>query len=64
MEQEILQKLEGIEKKIEENTKITRQLRQYFLWTMIISLLVVVLPLIGLLFLIPRFIGIYSGLGV
>ena len=64
MEQEIAQKLEEIEKKIEENMKMTRQMRQYFLWTLIISLVVIVLPLLGIFFLVPQFINTYSNLGI
>jgi len=64
MEQEILRKLEEIEKKLEENAKMVRQMRRYFFWTLIISVGVIVLPLIGLLFLIPQFINTYSNLGV
>ncbi|OGZ98849.1 MAG: hypothetical protein A3G49_02995 [Candidatus Sungbacteria bacterium RIFCSPLOWO2_12_FULL_41_11] len=64
MEQEILRKLEEIEKKLEENAKMVRQMRRYFFWTLIISLAVVVFPLIGLFFLIPQFINTYSNLGI
>jgi len=64
MEQEILKKLEEIEKKLEENIKMVRQMRQYFFWTLIISLAVIVLPLIGLFFLLPQFINTYGNLGI
>ncbi|MBI2640325.1 MAG: hypothetical protein HYW91_00350 [Candidatus Sungbacteria bacterium] len=64
MEQEIIQKLAEIEKKLEENTKIVRQMRQYFFWTLIISLAVIVLPLIGLIFILPQFISTYGNLGI
>lgn len=64
MEQEIIQKLEGIEKKLEENIKIARQTRQYFFWTLLISLAVIVLPLIGLIFILPQFISTYGSLGI
>lgn len=64
MEQEILQKLGELEKKFEENIKIARQMRQYFFWTLIISLAVIVLPLVGLIFILPQFISTYSDLGI
>lgn len=64
MEQEILQKLGELEKKLEENMRMVRQMRQYFFWTLIISVLVIVLPLIGLFFLLPQFISTYSNLGI
>lgn len=34
--------------------------RKYFLWTLVLSILVFVLPLLGLLFVIPSFLSIYS----
>jgi len=63
MEQEILQKLDLLEKKLEENVKISRQMRKYFLWTLIISVAVIVLPLFGLLFIIPQLISSYANIG-
>ena len=63
MEQEISQKLDLLEKKLEENIKIARQMRKYFLWTLIISVVVIVLPLIGLLFVIPQLINSYTNIG-
>ena len=63
MEQEILQKLDLLEKKLEENVKISRQMRKYFLWTLIISVAVIVLPFIGLLFVIPQLISSYANIG-
>lgn len=57
MEQEILKKFEELEKMLEENLKISRQIRRYFLWTVIISFAIIVLPLIGLVFILPQFIG-------
>ena len=63
MEQEILQKLDLLEKKLEENVKISRQMRKYFLWTLIISVVVIVLPFIGLLFVIPQLINSYTNIG-
>lgn len=63
MEQEILQKLEELEKNLEENMRVVRQMRQYFFWTLIISVAVIVLPFIGFLFVLPQFISTYSNLG-
>lgn len=38
--------------------------RKYFLWTLIISVVVFILPLLGLLFVVPTFLNTYlSGLG-
>lgn len=38
--------------------------RKYFFWTLMISITVIILPLIGLLFAIPSFLSTYSSLGM
>ncbi len=53
MEQEILKKLKEQELKIEAIWKSVEKTRKYFLFTMISSIVMVVLPLIGLLIAIP-----------
>ena len=65
MEQDILKKLEELEKKVDEIYRSTRRTKQYIEWTVIIGIALVVLPLIGLLFIIPSFIKALnvSGLG-
>ncbi len=57
MDQEILKKLDELEKKIDATFKSSEKMRKYFLWTLIISLIVIVLPLIGLVFLIPTYLN-------
>lgn len=64
MEQELMKKIESLEYQIQENTKLIQQMRKFFLWTLIISAAVIILPLIGLLFAIPQFLDTYSGLGL
>jgi len=68
MEQEILQKLAEQDKKIDLIYSSVEKTRKYFLWTLIISVGAVVLPLIALAFVIPWFLSImqstYSGLGL
>ena len=63
-EQAILAKLEEQNKKIDGIYKSVEKTRKYFLWTLIISIVVVVLPLIGLLFVIPQFLSLYSSLNL
>ena len=63
MEQDLLSKMESLEKKLEETHQAVFQLRRYFLWALIISVAVVILPLIGLLFVLPGFLSSYSSLG-
>ena len=65
MEQDILKKLEELEKKVDEIYRSTRRTKQYIEWTVIIGIALVVLPLIGLAFVIPSFMKALSlsGLG-
>lgn len=60
MESEILGKLEEQGRKIEEIHASVERMRRYFLWTLIIGLAVIVLPLIGLLFAVPQFLNVYN----
>ncbi|OGF69251.1 hypothetical protein A3H65_03540 [Candidatus Giovannonibacteria bacterium RIFCSPLOWO2_02_FULL_45_14] len=64
MEQELLKKIDELDKKTEEIYRSVEKTRKYFLWTLIITALVIVLPLIGLMFVIPQFLNTYtSGMG-
>ncbi len=60
-ENEILQKLIEQDKKIEAIYQSVEKTRKYFLLTLIISVVVVVLPLIGILFMLPNFLKIMTG---
>jgi len=62
-EQQILQKFKELEEKLDKVYKSTELTRKYILTMLIISILVIVLPLIGLIFLIPQFLSVYSDLG-
>ncbi len=53
MEEKILQKLEEQEKKINAIYKSVESARKIFLVTLIITIVTFVLPLIGLIFVIP-----------
>ena len=57
------QKLDAIEKKLDDVKKSVDKIKKIFLWTLIISLVLFILPLVGLVFAIPKFLGIYSGYG-
>lgn len=52
---EILKKLEAQEQKIEAIYRSVEKTRKYFMWTLIITVIVIVLPLMGLIFVIPTF---------
>lgn len=60
MKEKILQKLEEQDKKINAIYKSVEQTRKMFLTTMIVSAVTFILPLVGLLFVIPWFIHIMS----
>ncbi|MBU1091407.1 hypothetical protein KKA27_00890 [Patescibacteria group bacterium] len=64
MDQELIKKIDNLEKKIDESAKQLKRLRLYFLWTLIISASVIILPLIGLMFVIPQFLDSYQSLGL
>ncbi len=59
-EQELALKIEDLTRKVDAIYISTEKTRKYFLWTMIISIALFVLPLIGLLFAIPSFLSTYS----
>ncbi len=59
MEQKIIE----LETKINAIYVSVEKTRKYFLWTMIITVVLFVVPLIGLVFAIPSFISTYSNLG-
>lgn len=63
MEQEILNRLEKNEEKLEKILASVEKVRRYFLWTLIITVLMVLLPAVGLLFAIPKFMDTYSQMG-
>ena len=58
---EVLKKLTELEAKVDAVYKSAEKTRKYFLWTIIVSVVVFVLPLVGLLFVIPQFINSVGG---
>ena len=50
-----------LEEKIDKIYVSVEKTRKYFFWTMVISVVVVVLPAIGLIFVIPYFLNSYVG---
>jgi uncharacterized membrane protein YjjP (DUF1212 family) len=55
MDNDIAKKLEEQDKKLDAILVSSEKMRKYFLWTMIISIAVIVLPLIGMMFVLPSF---------
>ncbi len=66
MEEEILQKIDEQNIKLDAIYKSVEQARKIFITTLVITIVTMVLPLIGLVFIIPWFISImgnaYGGL--
>ena len=54
------QKLQEFEAKVDKIFISVEKTRKYFLWTMIITVVAFVLPLIGLAFAIPSFVHTYT----
>lgn len=55
MDQELEARFKTLEQKIDQTYVAANKTRKYILWTIIIGLVVTVLPLIGLAFVIPKF---------
>ena len=66
MDNEILQRIEArlleSEKKIDAMYGSVRKMQQYFKWTLIITIVLFILPLIMMIFAIPYIINTYSSL--
>lgn len=54
------QKLTSLESKIDAIYISVEKTRNYFKWTMIITVVLFILPLLGLLFAIPAFLSSYG----
>lgn len=55
--------MDAMEAKLEAVYVSSERMRKFFMWTVIVSVALFVLPLIGLLFAIPSFISTYSTIG-
>jgi len=53
-------RLTTLEEKVNKVYESVEKTRKYFLWTMIISVAVIVIPLIVLMFVLPSFISNYT----
>jgi hypothetical protein len=61
MNEDILKRLDEQDKKLDAIFVSSEKMRRYFLWTLIISVAVIVLPLIGMMFVLPSF---FAGLNL
>ncbi len=60
MEEETKKQLEAQDELLQKIYISVEKTRKYFLWTLIISLALFFLPLIGMLFVIPKFLSMYT----
>lgn len=60
MDEELLKMIEAQDKKLEDIYRSVEKTRKYFLWTLILTGVCLILPLIGLAIAIPQFLSIYS----
>lgn len=60
MDPHIIKKLEEQDAKLEAIYTSVEKTRVYFKWTLIITIIVLVLPLILMVFAAPSFIGVYT----
>ena len=58
---ETAKKLSELEAKIDAVYVSVEKTRKYFFWTLVITIAAVVLPAIGLLLAIPKFLSVYTG---
>ena len=64
MEEETKKRLDAQDELLQRIYISVEKTRKYFMWTLIISLGMIVLPLIGLAFAMPKFLSAYtSGVG-
>ncbi|PIR70217.1 MAG: hypothetical protein COU46_02635 [Candidatus Niyogibacteria bacterium CG10_big_fil_rev_8_21_14_0_10_42_19] len=61
MEEEVLKKIKEQDEKLAAIYDSVEKIRKYFLWSLVIMVAIVILPLIGLAFVIPEFLSIYTG---
>jgi hypothetical protein len=54
------ERLAALEKKIDAIYESAEKSRKYLLWTLVVTVAVIVLPAIGLMFAVPSFVSTYN----
>ncbi len=54
MEEDIFKKIEDQDQKLEKIYNSIEKMRKYFLWTLIVTVAMIALPLIGILLVVPQ----------
>jgi type II secretory pathway component PulF len=62
MDPSLQARLDTLERKIDAVYTSAEKTRKYMMWTAIITIAVIVLPLLGLVFIIPQFVSLFSDL--
>ena len=57
MENEIFQKLNEHSEKLDKIFHSVERMRKYFLWTLIISVAFIILPLVGIALILPNYVN-------
>ncbi len=60
MEEQLIRKIDELERKIDDVYASAEKTRKYFLWFLILSLLAVFLPLFGMVIALPYFMNMLS----
>ena len=61
MDEQILKQLQENQILLEKTYKTVERLKKYFMWTLIITVLTIVLPMIGLMFVLPKYMDTLTG---
>jgi hypothetical protein len=59
---ELKEKIGELEKKIDSIRHTVEAIKKIFFWTAVVSLAIFILPLLGLLIVLPQFLSTYGGL--
>ncbi len=62
MDEALQTRLEDLEKKLDAVFRSVEKMRRFFFWTLVLTVVMVVLPLIGLVFAIPAYLGTLNSL--
>ncbi len=57
---EIRKRFDDLEKKLDDTYHSAEKTRKYLFWAGVVSILLILLPAIGLIFAIPQFLSTYS----
>jgi len=63
MDAELKSKLDVLEQKLDKANKDIKTIKNVFLWTFILTLIFIIVPLIAMIFVIPQFTSSLTGSG-